>query len=92
MKQKDFCDSGARLSYIASPGQSRLYSKTLSKGKKERRRKEGQHLKERKKEEGKRASKVAQWVKKLVAKSDDLNSVPGTYRIEGENPRPDIVL
>jgi hypothetical protein len=77
LKQKDFCDSGARLSYIASPGQSRLYSKTLSKGKKE---------------EGKRASKVAQWVKKLVAKSDDLNSVPGTYRIEGENPRPDIVL
>lgn len=33
------------------------------------------------------ASRMAQWVKMLATKPDDLSSIFGTRMVEGENPR-----
>lgn len=30
-------------------------------------------------------SKMAQWVKALVTKPDDMSLIPGTYKVMGEN-------
>lgn len=39
-----------------------------------------------------RVSMMAQWVKALDAKPDDLSSVPGIHIIEGENQLLEVVL
>jgi hypothetical protein len=39
-----------------------------------------------------RAAEMAQRVKVLAAKLNDLSSIPGPHRIEGENQCPRVVL
>lgn len=39
-----------------------------------------------------RGSKIDHWVKAVAAKPDDLNLIPWTHTVEGENQFPKVAL